>query len=193
MNSRENISVYILCGGKSTRMQEEKGLVLFKEKAFVEHIIDAVKPVTNQIFLVTDNNLYQQFGYPLVNDAYKDKGPVGGIYSALKHSNTSFNVILSCDIPNITTSILNTYLLKEFNQNEVIFLKDEESEYPLIGIYSKNLISKFEEAIITNKLRLLDLIKYLDYKKVEIGCDDKIFVKNINTKEELESLKCEMI
>ena len=50
---KKNISVYILCGGKSTRMQEEKGLVFYKNQPFVQHIIQAVMPITDKIFLVT--------------------------------------------------------------------------------------------------------------------------------------------
>ncbi|WP_299129175.1 molybdenum cofactor guanylyltransferase [uncultured Winogradskyella sp.] len=193
MNKINNISVYILCGGKNIRMQKEKGLVLYKSQPFIQHIINAIKPISKKIFLVTDNNLYQKFGYPLVNDEYKDKGPVGGIYSALKHSNTHYNIILSCDIPNITTSILNTYLSKEIYQKEITFLKDEQYEYPLIGVYSKHLVSKFEEAINTNILRLLRLIKCMDYKTIEIEVNDKVYVKNINTRQELELLKYEML
>ncbi|HEX8014674.1 MAG TPA: NTP transferase domain-containing protein, partial [Flavobacterium sp.] len=42
----EKLTAFILCGGKSSRMKSEKGLVLFQGKPFIEHIIQAVLPIT---------------------------------------------------------------------------------------------------------------------------------------------------
>lgn len=188
MSTKNNISVYILCGGLSSRMQEEKGLVLYEDKPFVAHIIDAVLPISETIVLVTKNEDYKQFGFPIVADIYENKGPVGGIYSALNHSENEFNLILSCDIPNIKTAVLSTYLLNNFQDNAITYLKDDEKDYPLIGIYSKQTESLFKAAISENKLKLLDLIKTTDYKTIQIKPEDKTAVKNINTKEELTAL-----
>jgi len=188
MHTKNNISVYILCGGLSTRMQEEKGLVVFKGKTFIEHIIEAVKPITQNIVLVTKNEKYKQFGFPLVADIYENKGPVGAIYSALNHSKDEFNLILSCDIPNITTTVLNNYLLKTISESEISYLVDNQCEYPLIGVYSKKTTSTFKDAIANNELKLLDLIKSLDYNIITIRTKDRNAVKNVNSKEELQHL-----
>ena len=51
MNSENNITAYILCGGKSQRMKTEKGFLIFQDKTFVENIISAIKPIANAIFL----------------------------------------------------------------------------------------------------------------------------------------------
>ena len=189
MNSKRNISTYILCGGLSSRMHQEKGLVLFKEKPFMAHVIAAVTPITNDIYLVTKNLDYEVFGYPLVSDIYENKGPVGGIYTALNHSKTQYNLILSCDIPNINTSVLQTYLLNQsFEQEKVIYLRDEISEYPLIGLYSKAVESKFHDAIKREDLKLLSLTKSLINKAITVEFEDRYALKNINTKEDLTSL-----
>ena len=100
---KDSLSIYILCGGKSSRMGTEKGLISFKEKPFVQHIIDAVSPLSDKVYLVTENQDYERFGLPLVPDLVPDRGPVGAIYTALKHTSSSWNLILSCDVPAITT------------------------------------------------------------------------------------------
>ena len=93
------MQVSILCGGKSSRMQSEKGLVLYQNKPFIEHIIEAVLPISNNIQLVTNTNDYNYLAYKKIKDVVVDKGPLGGIYSALIHSDSEINLILSCDIP----------------------------------------------------------------------------------------------
>lgn len=101
-----DLSAYILCGGKSSRMQSEKGLVYYNGKPFIRWIIEAVVPITSTIILVTSNGAYSLVGLPMIEDIYENKGPVGGIFTALKHTKSSRNLILSCDVPRITTELL---------------------------------------------------------------------------------------
>lgn len=190
MIEKSNIPVYILCGGKSTRMQTDKGLVDFKGKPFIQWVIDAAKGISDSIFLVTNNLDYADFGYPLINDIYKDKGPVGGIFSALKHSTENQILILSCDVPNISAEILEHYLLKKIEDDaDVIMLADNEKIYPLIGIYSKSVMGGFERAIKRDKLKLILVIKDFIFKTIQVAGKHKNALANINTKKELEALE----
>ena len=189
MGKQRTISAYILCGGTNRRMQTEKGLIVYKDKTFIEWIIEAIKPITDSIFLVTKNKDYDQFGYQLVPDIHHSKGPVGGIYTALKHSEAEINLVLSCDIPNITSNVLKTYLIKNIDKNsDVIYVADENRDYPLIGIYSKKNASEFESAIKNNHLKLLKVLEKVDYECIKVKPEDYKALQNINTKEELQKL-----
>lgn len=171
-------------------MQTEKGLVDYNGKPFIQWVINAVKPFSDAIHLVTNNNDYSGFEYPLIEDIYKDKGPVGGIYSALKHSDSDHILILSCDIPNITTNVLKHYLLNHFQEDiDVMMLADNHKISPLIGIYSKSVLDGFETAIKTDKLKLMLVIKDYNFKTIEVTGDDKNALVNINTKDELKTLQ----
>ncbi len=190
MNVNSNISAYILCGGKSSRMQTEKGLINYIGKPFIQWVIEAIKPITKSIFLVTDNQDYSSFGFPLIPDVYKNKGPIGGIYSALNHSVNEYNLLLSCDIPNITTSVINRYLVSNLsNEKDVSFLSDDENSYPLIAVYNKRVTPMFLEAIELNRLKLIDLLSDMNYKNIRVNSDDFESLRNINTKEELQRIE----
>ncbi|WP_435138700.1 molybdenum cofactor guanylyltransferase [Formosa sp. A9] len=189
MQTQKHISAYILCGGKSSRMQTEKGLVVFNEKPFIEWIIDAVKPITNSIYLITDNTDYSKYNYPLVSDIHKNKGPVGGIHTALSHTSTHQNLILSCDIPLIKTDILKRYLINSKVINtHISFVSDNTRDYPLIGLYTINNLPKFEAAIRDNQLKLMTLIQSSTYHRIEVASKDYEALNNINTKDELQTL-----
>ncbi|WP_299778592.1 molybdenum cofactor guanylyltransferase [uncultured Formosa sp.] len=189
MHTQKHISVYILCGGKSSRMQTEKGLVVFNNKPFIEWIIDAVKPISNQIYLITENTDYSVYNYPLLADIYKNKGPVGGIHTALTHTNTQQNLILSCDIPMISTHIIKRYLInsKVINSN-IAFVSDSTRDYPLIGMYNANNLQRFEEAIQQNHLKLMRLIQASTYHRIQVASRDFEALNNINTPNELQNL-----
>ena len=193
MKPKNNISAFILCGGKSSRMGTEKGLVNYNNQPFIQLVIDAIVPITTNIFLVTDNQEYTDFNYPLVADVYKNKGPVGGIFSALDRSETENNLILSCDIPKISTNVIKNYLINNISdQNDVIFLSDDKNIYPLIGIYNKSVKPKFSEAISSNRIKLLSLLNELNCQVIKVNPRDFESLKNINTQDELEILEKEI-
>ena len=189
MNKDKKIAAYILCGGTNKRMGTEKGLIAYNGKTFIEWIIDAVKPIINSIFLITKNEDYKQFGYPMIADIVPDKGPVGGIYTALKHSNSERNLILSSDIPSINTSVLNKFLIdKRDDATDVTLVADDNKEYPLIGIYSKHLVDDFESAVENNHLKLMDLLSNFKTECIKVNPEDYDALKNVNTKAELIDL-----
>lgn len=185
----KNISVAILCGGMSSRMGQEKGLVLYNGKSFIEHIIDAAKQVTDDLFLVTSNVQYNQFGYPLIADINPNKGPVGGILTALHFAKNERVLILSCDVPLIKTSILER-LIFEANayKNSVCYVVDEEREHPLIGVYPKKMSGIFEESIKAGELKLLSVLKKMETKKMKVMENEGLQLQNVNSQDDLKKM-----
>ncbi len=182
------ISVFILCGGKSTRMQSEKGLVLFQDKPFIEHIIQAILPITDRIKLITSSKEYDYLDYEKIPDLIADKGPLGGIYTALSHSDTEFNLILSCDIPLISTELLQELISKHTKEAEITVFASESKTHPLIGIYSKNIVPTIKEAIDSNELKMMDLLAKLPHQIINIEESENFHLTNINSADELNDL-----
>lgn len=188
MENRQNITAFILCGGKSVRMQTEKGLVNYKGKPFIRWIIEAIIPITSNIILVTSNGDYSLVGLPMIEDIYPEKGPVGGIYTALKLSKTDRNLILSCDVPKITTQLLQTLTEESVQDASVTLLSDGKNDYPLIGVYKNEVLETFADAISADKLKLCSLVNMISHHKIMINAEQKSLVQNINSKAELQSL-----
>jgi molybdopterin-guanine dinucleotide biosynthesis protein A len=189
----KTLTVFILCGGKSTRMQSEKGLVLFQEKPFIEHIIKAILPITDQIKLITGSKEYDYLEYEKIPDLIEDKGPLGGIYTALSHSETEFNLILSCDIPLISTELLQELISKHTKEAEITVFASESKTHPLIGIYSKNIVPIIKEAIDSNELRVMDLLAKLPHQIINIEESENYPLTNINSADELNDLNINSI
>ena len=187
---KNNIPAYILCGGKSSRMGQDKGLVTLQEGEFISHIIKTLKKITDSILLVTQNKEYGRFGLPVIQDIYAEKGPLGGIHAALQHTQESQILVFSCDIP-----LLKSYVIEELirfkNSADIVFVKTEKQWHPLIGIYAKTLLPVVEEHLNQNKLRLIDFIKEHKYKAVNFK-DDAAFT-NINTPEILARVEKSLV
>jgi len=182
------MQVSILCGGKSSRMQSEKGLVLYQNKPFIAHIIEAVLPISDNIQLITNTVDYDYLAYKKVKDIVADKGPLGGIYSALVDSDSEINLILSCDIPLISTEILRELIEKHTSNFDVSVFEDTNRIHPLIGVYSKKTLPVLKEAIDGNDLKMMRFISNVKHQLIPITEAKRHLFKNINSVAELNEL-----
>ncbi|UGU16898.1 molybdenum cofactor guanylyltransferase [Sinomicrobium kalidii] len=187
-NLAGDISTYILCGGKSRRMGSEKGLVVFNGRTFVGHIFEAIIPVCDRVFLVTNSGNREAYGYPdTITDIYADKGPIGGIYTALQHSDTEDNLILSCDVPLLTTGLLRELMVWHRNGTAAItVVRDSDRIHPLIGIYKKKTRHLFKAALLQNELRLMKVLERINCQQLPVSGERSIELQNINTREDLQ-------
>ena len=181
----------ILAGGKSSRMGSDKGLLEFNDKPMIQTIIDALSALDIPIFIVSNNDEYKQFGLPVIEDVVKDKGPVAGIYTGLLNSKTELNIILSCDIPLISTETL-SFLLNNVKDFDVTIPKMNNTIHPLIGVYTKSSLKTFKNHLDKDQRKLIKVCNDLNTQIIDITKNatlgnERLF-SNINTPEELEKL-----
>lgn len=180
------ITAIILAGGKSTRMGQDKGLMLFDGKPMIEHIINTVNPIVNNIIIITNNKKYTQFGHPIYADIYTAKGPLAGIHAGLSNSTTSLNFVLSCDTPFINQALLNL-LKNNYNNEDVIIPKKENDTHPLIGIYNKSCLDILKNELANNRLKLKLAIQKMDFKIIDANQFNTKLFNNINSKNDIET------
>jgi len=184
----EDIAVYILAGGKSSRIGTDKGLVLLSGKPMIQYIIDTISPLTKTISNISNNDAYIVFGYPVYPDLIKDKGPVGGIYTALSNSVASTNLILSCDTPFVSLRLIQK-LIDNCKGVDVCIPSFKGRVHPLIGVYKKKNTEVYKNTIQAKVLKLMSVNETLNTLVIEVGNEfnENIFT-NINTENELNTL-----
>ncbi len=183
----EQIAVYILAGGKSSRMGTDKGLLLLNNKPMIQGIIDTAVTVTDSITIISNNEAYKSFGYPVVPDFIKDKGPVGGIYTALSHTKIQTNLILSCDTPFVSLKLMQR-LIDRSSSVDVCIPSFKGRLHPLIGVYKKEVASVFKNCLDNDILKLMVVNQKLNSLIIEVEkLHSKIEFSNLNTKTDLEN------
>lgn len=181
-----NLTAIILAGGKSSRMGEDKGLMLFEEKPMIQHIIDRIKPLVNHVIIISDNSSYQQFGHPVFEDLIKGKGPMAGILTGLQHSTTNKNVILSCDVP-FVNEVLIKLLIANAKNTDVVIPEKGNRTHQLIGIYDKSCTSLIKKELKNDQGKMIVAIEKLNYKIIDANHIDARVFHNINTKEDAKT------
>lgn len=189
MMEREHITGIILAGGKSSRMGTDKGLLKFQGKHLVEYSITALKPFVSEIMIVSNNSAYDNFDYKRVKDYLENQGPVAGIYSGLVETKTENNIVLSCDIPFVTSEVIQKLIKNMDVDSEIIQIENQGKTMPLIAVYKKSVANKFKKILQTDERRLRVAVQSCNYKNVSIKKELEKTTMNVNTREDFKLIE----
>ncbi|MDG1731076.1 MAG: molybdenum cofactor guanylyltransferase [Algibacter sp.] len=189
MVDKKNITGIILAGGKSSRMGTDKGFLLLNDKPFVQYSIDALQPLVSEIIIVSDDSKYDIFGLKRVDDITKNAGPVAGICSGLEASFSEYNIILSCDVPLITSKILQKLIDAIDDTSEIIQVESKGKTMPLIALYKKQIINTFKTLLQEDERRLRVAIMNCISKNIVLEKKQEFSTMNVNTQTELKAIE----
>ena len=191
-----DIGALILMGGKNSRMNGNvKGLLKIKNSTFLEKIQETLNDFSSIYLSINDKfskeqkQNFENMGFKIIEDIYKEIGPLGGIYSSLLNCKEEYLFITACDMPFITKNSIEVLCNKvDKNTDGVVFYDKNNKLYPLGAIYSKNVLPIIEEMIEKKYYKLSYLIEKSNFVKINIEKPDiplKV-LSNINTLQEYD-------
>ncbi|MFH1119090.1 MAG: molybdenum cofactor guanylyltransferase [Bacteroidota bacterium] len=189
MDQNKALTGIILAGGKSRRMGTDKGLVCFSGKPLVQYAIDSLSPFCERILISSNNQGYERFGYEVVNDKYRDVGPMAGIASCLKQSRTEGNLVVSCDMPLLHPVVIKT-ILENTKENTFVVPTDAQGRAePLCAFYRMDSLDILLKMITTGSYRMTELfihapVRYISPQDYPVKYDNQWFA-NFNSMEDL--------
>lgn len=184
---KHGITGIVLAGGKSSRMGTDKSLMLLQGKPIISHVIEAIKPLCDQVVISSNKSVYDFTGCEVWPDLYLIQAPMIGIYSCLKRSTTDLNIIVSCDVPFVETTLF-TYLLQNMEGSDIIVPVHDNYMEPLCAIYKKKIVPALQQFIDQQNYRLFEFVESTSHKCLEISTSNfppRIFM-NINTLDEFD-------
>lgn len=160
MITTTQITGIILAGGKSRRMGSDKGLIMYKGWQLVKYSIELLKPYCTRILISTNNSEYEQFGYELIGDEITGAGPMAGIASCLRKSNTELNIVLSCDMPLLEPVIIETLLKNSKGNHFVVPVDNEGRAEPLCAVYTSGSLKILDQCLLLKSFRMTELFNF---------------------------------
>ncbi len=194
----KDITGIILCGGKSSRMKQDKAFLKLGERFVIEIIADRMKNVFSEVLLSTNKSEeYSLLNLPIVKDIYPQKGPLGGIHASLSNSSTEKIFLISCDMPLMNIDMIK-FIAAYKSDKKIILPKSNGRTHQLCGVYSNSLIRDIEEIISTSeedkhhKGSVYELIEKVTAEIVDVESlpfyEENIFL-NMNSTEDYEIIK----
>lgn len=178
----------ILAGGRARRFGgRHKPLALLGGKTLLEHQLEVLDPLFDEILLITNEpEAFQPFSrLSMVTDMLPDKGPLGGIHSALYHASQQSVLVVAGDMPFLGEPVIREQIaLSVEHPGQAIVPRRKEQTEPLHAIYPQNALETLErylkQAADRSVRSFLEHIPVY-YQDVSEGTS---FI-NINTPEEL--------
>jgi molybdopterin-guanine dinucleotide biosynthesis protein A len=196
--SSPDVTAFILAGGKSTRMGADKAFVMLGGRntdgsTLLARALDVARSVTDDVRIVGDASKFASF-VPVVEDIFRDCGPLGGIHAALRASRTEMNVILAVDLPFVPPALIE-YLVKrarECASATVTVAQAGGGWQPLCAVYRREFADAAEQALRAGRYRIDALFKaartqVIGEEELAAGGFSSKMFRNLNTREELEA------
>ncbi len=179
---------YVLAGGRSSRMGTDKALLVFHGRTLLERAAEAVREAAGSVTLIGERQRYGAFGFPVIGDARRGCGPLGGIHAALCHSSAVWNLVAACDMPGLEAGALRDLLdqTRRHAEADVILPESKGQAQPLCAVYRRTALPAIERAIDSARWKILDAIQPLHV--VRVARNDEALFRNCNTPEEWNAL-----
>ncbi len=185
------ISAYIIAGGKSKRFGSDKARYRFRGKELILHVYDIISRIFEKIVLVSYTDMDDLLpGVERIEDIIPGLGPVGGIYTALVHSDKPALFAVACDMPFISPDFIRFMAGFADKYYAVIPGEDDKLE-PLHAFYSASCREDVERVITEGSKRIVTIFERKDVKVIgpdlwnRNGENRRMFL-NINSLEDLK-------
>ena len=184
------LSGFVLAGGKSTRMGQDKAAVTLNGLTLLQHALTVLREVCGEVAILGRQELYGMLG-PVYEDIFPGCGPLSGIHAALSSSKTQFNLIIAVDTPFLAPEFL-SYLAQRAIDSSAVVTTPEIDGYtqPLCTVYSLDFCSIAEQALRQGNYKIVPLfpkdrtliIKEAELRQFAFAAD---MFENLNTPEDL--------
>ena len=188
-----DITAFVVAGGKSSRMGYDKGLTNVGNSSLIQLAVNLLKALTNKVFILAPTEKYKNIGVPRIPDKVPSRGPLSALYTGLVSSRTRTNLFLACDMPQMQLEFI-SYLVEQSSQHDAVLMRFEDGKIePLCAIYNKSCFSILKSNFERNQYKLSNLldqlkVAYISEKDLyHLGLDRSIFT-NINTPVDLDYL-----
>lgn len=189
--TRADVTAFVLAGGKSSRMGSDKAFLRIGDETLLANAMKVAGVVAKEVRIVGDTAKFAAFGQVL-EDVYRDRGPLGGIHGALSSSMTQLNLMLAVDLPFVIAKFLEYLLLRARESGAMVTLpRADGGLQPLCGVYRRGFADVAERSLRDGKNKIDPLFKRVETcviaedELLRAGFSVEMF-RNLNTPEEFE-------
>ncbi|MFQ5587918.1 MAG: molybdenum cofactor guanylyltransferase [Nitrospiria bacterium] len=147
----------VLAGGRSRRMGSNKAFLRFGKKTLIERVTGALAAVFTEVIIVVDDpesdERYAALPFSVVPDRVKNKGPMGGLETALRVIRQKSIFVVAADMPFLNPEVIRA-MLDNGAQYDLVIPDLAGRLHPLHALYTQNCRPVIEAALKANRLAL---------------------------------------
>ena len=192
------VSGFVLAGGESLRMGQDKALLELAGVAMVVRTARLVESVAGTAVVIAGAKPYELLGLRMIGDDWPGAGPLGGIATALRVANTAWSLVVACDLPYLTKNWLDYMVQRAISSaaDAVLPMNDRGAE-PLCAMYHKRCEVSIRGALDRGIRKVTDGLAELRIEPIEPAewksfDRDGLLFKNMNSPADYELAKAKL-
>ena len=173
-------------------MGADKALLELAGKPLITRAVELAQEAVPEVTIVGDSGKFAAFG-SVVQDVYRDRGPLGGIHAALTNSLSELNLILAVDLPFVSARFLKYLLMRAESSGATVTVPSLGGYFqPLCAVYRKAFLLPAEQALCKGKNKIDQLFQEVTLCAVSEedltanGFEPSMF-RNLNTPEDWQA------
>lgn len=182
----------ILAGGYSRRFGADKAHFSVGGRTMIEIVADAVASVCDSVFvsLGVDTAAFELPGHPTakqVRDRFERAGPLAGIHAGFEAADTSWMLVVACDMPFMSTGALQMLLERRTSASQVVVAADSGGRlHPLCACYRRDTLPLMLNQLTSGHRSLHNFLDRID-QTVIVRLPDRA-LRNINAPSDLADI-----
>ncbi len=187
----DDVTAFVLAGGRSIRMGADKAFLSFRGRPLLEIALQKARSLARQVRIVGPREKFAGYG-EVVEDLFRDRGPLAGIHAALTATATELNLILAVDTPSVPERFL-WFLVEQAQASAALVTVPYAGGgyQPLCAVYRREFGRLAKAALQAGRNKIDALfaqceIRRLDEAELSRFEFPATIFDNLNTPEELE-------
>ena len=156
-------------------MGRDKARLRFRGGDLASSVADAVARAAGNVTLVGHPEL------PAIADRYPGQGPLGGMLTALGHTSADWNLIVACDMPEVTAAFLGEILARAMRSRADVLLPygPDGLPQPLCAVYHRRCLAGLEQQFAGGVREVTLALTGLTVERFAVA--ELSFFQNVNT------------
>ena len=161
----------VLCGGRSTRMGQDKASLLVGGETMLARAVRVMHEAADEVIVVARAD--QAGGSPflglparVIHDPVADLGPLAGIVAGLSASANDVNFIVACDMPLIKVAVLRRLADLRGDADMCVAVADGHAS-PLCAVYRRGVGVVGQALLAAGERRVMALLDRVPTKRVD--------------------------
>jgi molybdenum cofactor guanylyltransferase len=186
------VEAFALAGGESSRMGTNKALLEFGGVPLILRVTQLLSAVAEAATVVGLPDAYAGLGLHAIRDEWPGTGPLGGIATALRASESEWNLVVACDLPYLTKPWLEFLVQRACasGADTVLPMNDAGAE-PLCAMYNKGAEAAIWLALDRGTRKVTDAlaglqIEYIEKRDWKDFDSEGLLFKNMNSAADYE-------
>lgn len=184
----KEISAVILAGGQGSRMNnQDKGLLPFRDKTLIEHVLARLAGQVDTILINANRNVteYIKLGHSVILDQIDGfAGPLAGIDAGFDAIQTPWLIVLPCDTPFIPLDYV-ARMWASRDDHRAYVAHDGQRQQSAFCLLHRELRADLQQFLHGQRRSIYGFLEHCRARPVDFSDQADAFI-NLNTMDELQ-------